>query len=91
MPSSCAGHSGPCADPEELSRLKSQQTTITGYFGALEFQLHTGVKLDPQDLFFALTHQVSSFFCFNIAISLYSSAFSSNIITRFDFYLGNMG
>jgi hypothetical protein len=70
---------------------EKQQTAITGYFGAMEFQLHTGIKLDPQDLFFALTHQVSPFFCFNIAISLYSSAFSANIITSFDFYLGNMG
>ena len=70
---------------------EKQQTAITGYFCALEFQLHTGVKLDPQDLFFALTYQVSPFFCFNIAISLYSSAFAANIIAIFGFYLGNMG
>jgi len=30
---------------------EKQQTAITGYFGALEFQLHTWVKLDRKTSF----------------------------------------
>lgn len=69
-PSACVGCSDPCANPEELPRPELSIPTPHPALGkqsghhhwsafAVEFHLHTGVKLDPQDLFFALTHQIS--------------------------------
>ena len=84
-PSACVGCSDPCANPEKLPRPELSIPTPHPALGkqsghhhwsafAVEFHLHTGVKLDPQGLFLLSPIRSLHFCCSNIDFSLYSSA-----------------
>jgi hypothetical protein len=40
---------------------EKQQAPVTGYPGAVKFQLHGGIKLEPQTPVFSLTQQIARF------------------------------